>query len=170
MAYYKPCKNCAVDKASCPRRQEVATAIAGHYITVINFRCNLRKPLFHQGQRVRLTWTSWDNDGEGDEGYSIGLTYHGTVVEEIGLRFIVRLDEGPSACAEKIDARDVFKSDTLVIKVKPSDMAALDEPDRALCPSCSAYEGEKSRCHGWEDQGYGYFPNGCFNVSRRVEG
>lgn len=170
MAYYKPCKNCAVDKDTCPRRQEVAKAIAGHFITIVNFRCNLRKPLFHCGQRVRFVWTPWENDSEGGEGYGIGLTYHGTVIEEHGLRFIVRVDEGASACSRQIDARDVFKSDTLVIKVKPSDMAALDEPDRALCPSCSAYEGEKSRCHGWEDQGYGYFPNGCFNVSRRVEG
>jgi len=170
MAYYKPCKNCAVDKAACLRRQEVATAISGHSITVINFRCNLRKPLFHQGQRVRFTWTYWDNDGEGYEGYGVRLSYHGTVIEENGLRFIVRVDEGLSACAEKIDARDVFKSDTFVIKVKPSDMSALDEPDRALCPSCSAYEGEKSRCHGWEDQGFSYWPNGCFNNVYRVEG
>lgn len=170
MAYYKPCKNCDVDKASCPRRQEVAKAIAGHSITVINFQCNLRKPIFHSGQRVRFIWTFWENDGEGGEGYGIGLTYHGTVIEEHGLRFIVRVDEGPSACSQKIDARGVFKNDTLVIKVKPADMVDLGEPDRALCPSCSAYEGEKSRCHGWEDQVYGYFLNGCFNVSRRVEG
>lgn len=167
MAYYKPCKNCAVDKASCLRRREIAAGISGMHVTVVNFRCDLRKPLFHAGQRVQLSWTSWDSDGYEDS--SVDLLYHGTVIVEYGLRFIVRIDDGPSACGEKIAARDVFKNDSLVIKVKPSDMKALDEPDRALCPSCSAYEGEESRCLGWEDGLYGYRPDGCFKAGRKVQ-
>lgn len=167
MAYYKPCKNCAVDKASCSRRAEVANAIASLSVTVVNFRCDARRPLFHAGQRVRFIWTSWEQDDFGNED-GLGLIFHGTVIEENGLRFIVRVDDGPSACAEKIDARDVFKNDSLVIKVKPSDMTALSEPDRTLCPSCSAYEGEKSRCQGWEEPDFSYWPDGCFKAGRKV--
>lgn len=168
MAYYKPCKNCAVDKAACARRAEISTAIAGLSVTVVNFRCDLRKPLFHAGQRVQFAWTSWDSDGyEGDS--SVDLLYHGTVIEENGLRFIVRIDDGPSACPEQLGARDVFKNDSLVIKIKPADMVALDEPDRALCPSCSAYEGEEARCLGWEDSFHSYWPDGCFKARKQVE-
>lgn len=168
MAYYKPCKNCAVEKASCLRRMELRDCISGQHVTTINFRCDLRQPLFHAGQRVQLAWTSWESDGyEGES--SVDLIYHGTVIEETGLRFIVRVDDGPSACAEKIAARDVFKNETLVIKVKPSDMTALDEPDRALCPSCCAYEGEDDRCQGWEDPGFhSYWPDGCFKARKQA--
>lgn len=168
MAYYKPCKNCAVDKSSCLRRSEVAAGIAGLSVTVVNFRCGHREPLFHSGQRVRFIWTSWERGDYGDD-HGIGLIYHGTVIEEKGLRFIVRVDDGPSACGEEIAARDVFKNDTLVIKVKQSDMTALDEPDRALCPSCSAYEGEEGRCHGWAEFDFSYWPDGCFKAERKVQ-
>ncbi len=162
MAYYKPCKNCAADKATCPRRAEVAKAIAGLSVTVINFRCGDRQPLFHAGQRVRFNWTSWEHCEEIAEDFGLRLVYHGTVLEEHGLRFIVRVDDEPSADGEKIAARDTFKSDNLVIKVKPSDMCALNEPDRQLCPVCSAYPDETSRCQGWEESGgFGYWPTGC---------
>lgn len=169
MAYYKPCKNCAVDKASCLRRREIASGISGLHVTVVNFRCSQRRSLFHPGQRVQFVWTSWEASGGYEEDHGIGLIYHGTVIEENGLRFIVRVDDGPSACPEQIDAGDVFKNDSLVIKVKPSDMKALDEPDRALCPSCSAYEGEEARCLGWEDGFHNYWPDGCFNAGRKVQ-
>lgn len=162
MAYYKPCKNCAIDKAACARRSEIASAVSGLYVTVVNFRCAYRKPLYRTGQRVEFNWTSWENDGEGGEGDGLGLTYHGTVIEECGLRFIVRVDDAPSADAAKITARDTFKAENLVIKVKPSDMRAIGEPDKALCPACSAYEGEKARCQGWGGDDFGsYWPNGC---------
>lgn len=169
MAYYKPCKNCAVEKASCLRRMELRDCISGQHVTTINFRCDLRRPLFRAGQRVRFVWTSWErNDFGEDDG--LGVIFHGTVIEEIGLRFIVRVDDGLSACAEKIAARDVFKNYSLVIKVKPSDMKALDEPDRVLCPSCCAYEGEEARCQGWEDPGFhSCWPDGCFKAGRKVQ-
>lgn len=169
MAHYKPCKNCAVDKASCLRRAEVRERISGLSVTVINFRCSLRRPIFHAGQRVRFGWTSWESGGyEGDS--SVGLVYHGTVIEEHGLRFIVRVDDGLSACREKINARDVFKSENLVIKVKPADMTALDEPDRALCPLCAAYAGETSRCMGWGDPQSidSFWPTGCVVQTERA--
>lgn len=169
MAYYKPCKNCAVDKATCLRRREIATGISGLHVTVVNFRCGQRKPLFHPGQRVQFVWTSWEASGGYEEDYGVGLIYHGTVIEENRLRFIVRVDDGPSACGENIAARDVFKNDSLVIKVKPSDMKALDEPDHILCPSCSAYEGEEARCLGWEDGLHSYWPDGCFKAGRKVQ-
>lgn len=162
MAYYKPCKNCAADKDTCLRRSEIAAAIAGHSVTVINFLCKERKSLFSAGQRVSFGWTAWEQ-GEFEDGEGQSLVFHGTVIAEKGLRFIVRVDDGPSACAEKTPARDTFKSDNLVIKVKPSDMRPLDEPERRLCPSCSAYEGEHSRCQGWDDPGFhSYWPDGCF--------
>lgn len=168
MAYYKPCKNCAVDKDACLRRAEIAKGISGLSVTVVNFICKERRSLFHAGQRVKFDWTYWDYHEEGED-YSIGLVYNGTVIEEHGLRFIVRVDDGPSACEHGVPARDTFKSDNLVIKVKPSDMAALDEPDRALCPSCSAYEGEEARCQGWEDGFHSYWPDGCFKAGRKVQ-
>lgn len=169
MAYYKPCKNCAVERASCSRRREISVGIAGLHVTAVNFRCNHRKPLFHPGQRIRFVWTSWEANEEYEEDHGVGLIYHGTVIAENGLRFIVRVDDGPSACPEQIAARDVFKNDSLVIKVKPSDMKALDEPDRALCPLCSAYEGEEARCLGWEDGFHSYRPDGCFKAGRKVQ-
>jgi len=117
--------------------------------------------MFRSGQRVGFRWTDY-GDGSFEED-AIALLYHGTVIEEAGLRFIVRVDDGPSADAAQYNARDVFKSDNLVIKVKPSDMQALDEPDRRMCPVCSAYAGEGSRCQGWGDLGSwdSYWPNGC---------
>lgn len=164
MAYYKPCKNCAVDTATCPRRAEITKAIAGLSVTVINYQCGDRQALFHAGQRVRLNWTSWEPaDGYHSEASAVRLVYHGTVIEERRLRFIVRVDDGPSADDEKISARDVFKSDNLVIKVKPSDMQALNEPDRQLCAACSGYADENSRCQGWGNPSSfdSYWPVGC---------
>lgn len=160
MAYYKPCKNCAIDKAACPRRAEISKAIAGLSVTVVNFRCAARQPLFRAGQRVGFGWADY-GDGQFEED-AIGLVYHGTVIQEHGLRFIVRVDDGPSADGAKIEARDLFKSGNLVIKVKPTTMHALAEPDRITCPSCSAYAGEEGRCQGWEDPGFHiYWPLGC---------
>lgn len=163
MAYYKPCKNCAVDTTTCPRRAEIAKAIAGLSVTVINFQCGDRKALFHTGQRVQFKWNSWENSDEFFEHHCLALIYRGTVIEDRRLRFIVRVDDGPSADEEQIEARDTFKSDNLVIKVKPSDMKALDEPDRQLCPSCSGYADENPRCQGWGNPGSldGYWPVGC---------
>lgn len=169
MAYYKPCKNCAIEKASCLRRAEVRDCISGLSVTVINFRCDLRKPLFHAGQRVSVNWTYWEYSELGED-YSVGLIYHGTVIEECGLRFIVRIDDGPSACRNEIDAHDTFKSENLVIKVKPADMTALGEPDRALCPLCAAYAGETSRCMGWGDPRSidSFWPAGCVVQNERA--
>jgi hypothetical protein len=161
MAYYKPCKNCASDKSTCARRAEVAAAIFGHSVTVINFRCADRKQMFHTGQRIGFRWTDY-GDGQFEED-AITLFYHGTVIEEKGLRFIIRVDDGPSADAAQYQARDVFKSDNLVIKVKPSDMRALPEPDRTMCPACCAYPNESGRCQGWGEPGSwdNYWPDGC---------
>lgn len=161
MAYYKPCKNCGEDKASCGRRSEIAKAVLGLSVTVVNFRCAARRPLFHTGQRVGFKWTDY-GDGSFEED-AITLFFHGTVIEEAGLRFIVRVDDGTSADAAKYAARDVFKSDSLVIKVKPADMQALEEPDRRMCLVCSAYDDEVSRCQGWGDPGSwdNYWPDAC---------
>jgi hypothetical protein len=161
MAYYKPCKNCAVDKSACPRRAEVSAAISGLSVTVVNFRCASRQPMFRSGQRVAFDWTYWDVCE--DEDFGLGLIYHGTVIEEYGLRFIVRVDDGPSADINEVAARETFKSDNLVIKVRPAAMRALDEADRVLCPHCSAYEGEQGRCQGWGHGYDSYWPNGCFS-------
>lgn len=131
-------------------------------MTVVNFICKERQVLFHAGQRVRFNWTVWENYEIGGE-FSIGLIYHGTVIEEHGLRFIVRVDDGPSVCEHQVPARETFKAENLVIKVKPSVMAALDEPDRALCAVCSGYEGERARCQGWGRVGAidSYWPVQC---------
>jgi hypothetical protein len=169
MAYYKPCKNCAIEKASCLRRAEVRDCISGLSVTVINFRCDLRKPLFHAGQRVSVIWTSWECSEFGED-HGVGLVYHGTVIEECGPRFIVRIDDGPSTCRNEVEARDTFKNENLIIKAKPSDMTSLDEPGRALCPLCAAYAGETSRCMGWGDPQSidSFWPIGCVIQTERA--
>lgn len=163
MAYYRPCKNCAVDNSTCPRRAALVGAISGQHVTSINFVCRDRQSMFRTGQRVSLRWVHWELNDYGDSD-SLDLVFHGTVLIEKGTKFIVRVDDGPAVGGEVLkEAKDVFNSDRLVIKIRPADMSALDEQDRSICTECTSYLGESGRCNGYGKPGAwdAYWPRGC---------
>lgn len=168
MGYYKPCKNCAVDLTTCPRRKMVKDSIAGLSVTSIKFKCQDRVPLFKAGQRVSLMWTCWS---EGDDGPDDGLPvrFKATVIAEQRLRFIVRVDDADDL-EQGIPARNVFKNDNLVIKAKPADMAWIDEPDRTICQTCCAYPDEPSECHGYGKPSTwdAYWPTKCIRKAESL--
>jgi len=171
MAYYKPCKNCAVDKSECPTRSRVAAGISGLHVTAINFRCDDRQPMFRLGQRVTFSWRVFCDDSDfGTDDESL-VVFAGTVLEEHGLKFIVRVDDGPARSGDELlDAKDVFKSGRLIIKVKPSDMSALNEPDQVMCGACCAYDDEPTRCQGWGNPNSwdSYWPKECIHQSVKL--
>lgn len=170
MALYKPCQNCAVDAASCQTRQKVRAAISGLGVTSIKFACKERKPMFHPGQRVAFKWAVYGETGEYWDAEKVQCEFHATVMKEKGLRFIVRVDDGPDHLDGEISAKDTFNNDNLVIKVKPSDMKALGQPDVAICQVCAKYEGEKG-CHGYGSKRdlYSYWPDECLRINERPE-
>jgi hypothetical protein len=145
MAYYKPCFNCAADKAACARRQEVRDAIAGLNVTAINFRCDIRQPMFRPGQRVEFDWISYDDEaafycGDGEE----TVTFFGTVMHEKAgnKRFAIRVD--PDQECDSITPKDVFKTGGDFTSVRPADMRALGTPDRTICHVCAAYDDDEA--------------------------
>ncbi len=158
MAQYTTCLNCAVDKASCSRRNDLRQLLAGNHITSIKFQCLERKSYFSTGQRVSFDWTMWESDGYDES--SLPLIFHGTVIRERGSKFVVQVDAGKDASGEGIEASDVFKkNDALLIKVRPANMKALDEPAQTVCLTCYQIAGRaESRCY---KNGTDWVPNGC---------
>ena len=159
MTHYANCFNCAVDKTTCQRRLALQKALAGSHVTSVKFRCQDRKAHFTSGQRVEFDWKSWEsNDYDEDCRH---LTFHGTVIQEKGSKFIVQVDTGKDASGEEIEASDVFKkNDALIIKARPADMRPLDEPTKAVCLTCYQIEGmEDARCY--RSQGQVWKPKGC---------
>lgn len=155
MTHYATCTNCAVDKATCARRKQITDGLRGLSVYSLKFRCADRKALFHAGQRIKFDWTYWDDC---NEGYPV--TFNGTVVREVGTKFVVQVDDARDDCHE-IEAKDVFtKTDVLMIKVRPADMRALNEPDRRVCESCFEIEGGEPRCY-WQDGPWRVTPDGC---------
>jgi len=168
MAYYHPCKNCAVNIYACERRAQVREAIAGLHVTSVKFRCADRKPMFRSGQRVKFAWSHWEQSDYDGSGCENKLVFSGTVVAEKATKFIVRVDDVDGIAVddnyESMNPRDVFNNKRLVVKVKPCDMVALDEPDRPMCESCLAYDAEEARssCHGFNGGAWDvYHPPGC---------
>ena len=147
MVCYATCFNCAVDKTACARRLALQKALAGSHVTSIKFRCPDRKAHFAPGQRVAFDWNYWDSDGY--EESCLPLTFHGTVLQEKGTKFVVQVDAGHDASGEEIEASHVFKrNDALITKVRPSDMRPLDEATRSVCLACYQIGGmEEIRCH-----------------------
>jgi hypothetical protein len=129
MTSYTTCINCAADKATCERREQVRAAIKGAGITSLKFKCDKRQSMFHVGQRVAITW-----EVQTEAPYSLDETWPGTVVRENGTRFVVAVDDVPSD--EGTPARDYIKNDGLFVKVAPHRLQALDEPDRSICGYC----------------------------------
>ncbi|WP_299830619.1 hypothetical protein [uncultured Roseobacter sp.] len=125
--------------------------------------------MFRPGQRIQFTWSHYEpNDwGDSDENK---LIFTGTVVSESGLRFIVRVDDLDGLAAddasEPMHPKMVFRNERLVIKLKPSDMSALNEERRTICQACCAYDGEIDRCHGQGDPRHwdSYWPSECLHL------
>ena len=158
MTNYATCFNCAVDKAACRRRLSLRKVLAGNAITSVKFRCPERKAFFAPGQRVSFTWSMWESDGY--EESALHLIFHGTVLRERGSKFVVQVDAGKDASGEEIEASDVFKTnEALLIKVRPANMTALDEPARAVCLTCYQVEGQEDRCY--RSDGQVWVPKGC---------
>lgn len=165
MAYYKPCKNCAIDKAACEVRQTIRNAIKGLSVYSVNFRCDNRKPMFRTGQRVEFRWRVFEMCDYGADDETV-CHFRGTVIHEQGSKFIVRVDQGKCETIDDGDwdkpvASSVFRS--LIIKVRPEDMIAIDQPDRKLCLTCASYADEEGRCHRHGRPGHwdSYWPAFC---------
>lgn len=158
MTHYATCFNCATNKATCKRRGALQKALAGNAVTSVKFKCPERKAFFSPGQRVSFTWTMWESDGY--EESALHLIFHGTVLRERGSKFVVQVDSGKDASGEEIEASDVFKTnEALLIKVRPANMTALDEPARAVCLTCYQVEGQEDRCYRSDCQVW--VPKGC---------
>lgn len=159
MTHYAPCFNCAVDKTTCARRLALQKTLAGSHVTSIKFRCPDRKAHFTPGQRVAFDWKSWDSDGYDES--CIHLTFHGTVLQEKGPKFVIQVDAGKDASGEELEAKDIFtKNDAMIIKVRPADMLPLNEPPRSVCLTCYQIEGmSEARCY--RTAGQVWKPKGC---------
>ena len=85
--------------------------------------------MFRPGQRVQVRWRVYE---EYDEVYSV--LFLGTVMEEKLPKFIVRID--PDEEFKGYKPSDAFRNANLIVKVRPADMVAIDEPDSTLCNDC----------------------------------
>lgn len=159
MTHYATCFNCAADKPSCQRRTALQAALKGNSVTSLKFKCPERQPFFAPGQRVSFTWSLWEHDDE-YETSELPLVFHGTVIRERKTKFVVQVDAGLDASGEEIEASDVFKNNAaLLIKVRPVNMTAIDEPRKAVCLTCYHVEGlAEDRCY---QSGTSWIPNGC---------
>ncbi|WP_298164997.1 hypothetical protein [Novosphingobium sp.] len=157
MTSYSTCINCAADKATCERREQVRAAIKGSGITSVKFKCDKRQSMFHVGQRVAITW---EVSTEAD--YSLDETWPGTVVRENGTRFVVAVDDVPSD--EGTPARDYIRNDRLFVKVSPQRLRALDEPDRPICNFCERAPSVGEACKDFDRDLWSHnsgYPSGC---------
>ncbi len=176
VAYYHPCKNCAVDAATCDRRLRVRDAIAGLHVTSVKFQCVKREPMFRSGQRVNFSWSHWEQSDYDGSGCENKLVFSGTVVAEKGSKFIVRVDDADGVAAdedyEDMSPKHVFRNEGLVVKVKPCDMTPLSEPDKPMCPNCLAYDKDEAawRCHSYDGGCWDvYHPEGCLRDKKDLK-
>lgn len=144
MANYRTCLNCAHDRDECATLDRIKRAIAGHGVTSIKFLCPDRAPLYRAGDRVGVSWVVPDEDG-GWNRDATEETWPATVIEEVGSRFLIKVDDVPSDY--ETPAREFIKADRLYCKVSSSKLAKLDEPRRLVCP-CGEIEGsDMAGCH-----------------------
>lgn len=108
--------------------------------------------MFRPGQRVSFKWSLWVQvDNEYGEAAEIALIFTGTVVRENKTKFIVQVDAGQDASGQEIEASEAFKNESLMTKVRPADMSALQEPDKRVCQTCFWVEGvAEQRCEANE--------------------
>lgn len=165
MAYYHPCIGCAVNKATCSRRQALRGAIAGHSVTSIRFRCPERQPFFTPGERVIFsTWC----DGQTGELYDEPepFEFQATVLKESrnGV-YVIKIDVGLSVCGEA-EAPGCLHNKDGYAKAPASRLRQLpDDPRKTVCPVCLGIEGYAhldKRCEldpGWHK------PRGCLRLT-----
>lgn len=166
MANYATCFNCAVDKATCQRRADLRATLKGANVYTVKFKCADRQPMFSTGQRVEFDWSSWETDDY--DSSELPLVFHGTVICERGSKFIVQVDAGKDASGEEMEASDVFKNENLLIKVRPANMRGIDEPSKAVCPTCYHIEGSaEARCY--KSAGQVWVPDGCLQPAMKRE-
>lgn len=162
MTSYTTCINCAADKQTCERRNAVRAAIKGAHITSVKFRCTDRQSMFRTGQRVAVTWTVG-----GDNEYELDETWPGTVLRESGTRFLISIDDVPSD--EGTPARSYIKNERLFVKVSPSRLRALDEPDRRICTFCDRAPVDGDACQDRDRDIWSFnssYPLGCLVKER----
>jgi hypothetical protein len=154
MSFYQPCLNCAVERATCPRRAQVAAGIKGLGMTTVNFRCALRRPLYREGQRVQVTWKYYPPDWAYEDGCSLE-TWPATVVRETVKGFLIVVDDVLSD--QDLPARDYIKNESLFCNVVAGKLAPLDEPDRRVCEYCGNPSDGNGGVLGtcWGEDGYG---------------
>lgn len=148
MSFYRTCRNCILEKLSCDRRASVAEKIKGAGLTSVTFRCETRRPLYRPGQRVEVSWTVPDMDGE----YGLEATlerWPATVANESKKGFVIVVDDVDSDYGTP--ARGYIKSDSLYCNVSAVKLRPLDEPDRAACSYCGSVanaDGSVTGCWG----------------------
>ena len=162
MTSYTTCINCAADKKGCVRRKAIQSAIRGTGITSVKFRCTDRVAIFLPGQRVSITWTV------GNDPYEVDETWPGTIIAENGSKFIVSVDDVDSD--EGTPARDYIRNEQLFVKVSPSRIRRIDEPDRSICDWCQKAPGPDDACQERSTDTWwhmvGNCPPGCIVAAR----
>jgi hypothetical protein len=149
---YLTCRNCGVDRNGCARRAEIRARVKGLGITSLKFRCADRKPIYHAGQRVEVTWKYCPPDWDWEEGMSLE-TWPATVVQETKKGFLIAVDDVPSG--NDLPAREFIKSASLYCNVAAGKLAPLNEPDRRSCDYCHSIENADGTVTGcWGVNGY----------------
>jgi hypothetical protein len=151
-SFYATCRNCGVDRHTCERRAQVRAGVKGLGLTSIKFRCDMRRPLYHPGQRVEVTWKYYPADWEYDEGYSLE-TWPATVIQETKKGFLISVDDVPSSC--DLPAREYIKNENLYCNVVAGKLSPLTEEDRPICAHCKSAlntDGTVTGC--WSANGY----------------
>lgn len=149
---YLTCRNCGVNCQTCARRAEVQAGVKGLGLTSIKFRCADRRPMYHAGQRVAVTWKYSPPDWDYEDGLSLE-TWPATIVQETKKGFLIVVDDVPSG--NDLPAREYIKSESLYCNVMATKLAPLDEPDRQTCEHCrSAQNADGSVTGCWAADGF----------------
>lgn len=151
MTHYATCNGCILQNQGCPKRERVRETIKGLGVTSLKFSCPARSPLFMTGQRVSFPWRHYDDESRdiyGEVSFE-SLTFHGTIIQEVrgGNRYVVLVDGGPCIASdgEIYESSDVFRNEDLFIKVKRTDLTAIDGALVDICVNCGG-AGVTSRC------------------------
>lgn len=161
MTYLQPCFNCATDKATCTRRAQILQGLRGLGVGSVKFKCAERQSRFRHGQRVEFNWRYYEPIDDYGGAAEYHTTFRGTIMREKpnNRRFSIRVDQE----GEDYDLKpaEVFNNPEF-ISVRPDDIRPLDEPDRAICPNCAAYEdhADMERLGCWA-RGQDDVPKGC---------
>lgn len=162
MAYFAPCFNCVVNKATCTRRAAMRKAIKGVGITSAKFPCPDRQSKFRPGQRVEFDWRYYEPIDDYGGAVEYHATFRGTVMREKpnNRRFSIRVDQEGEYY--DLSPAEVFNNPEFT-SVRPDDIRPLDEPDQSICPNCAAYENpaDMERLGCWA-RGQVNVPKGCF--------